>query len=437
MTVKMPIDGVVRPRKAVRVNGAGMDVLQKSLDRALTALPELFLEKSIAKKLQDQGIKGPKSLSHKIARHILSGKTQPLKLGSKHPDITLTFNEADANAITRDSQDFLKTGLPKLLPQVASRLSKGVLRNLKSRWAEEHALQNAELSGFRERLEERWGKPLDQLRMLLTIAREWGQAVHAGQHSTKGKNNVLNHILLRLHVRGCQVTDEIICLLENGFADGAMARWRTLHELSVVAAVISQYGDSIAERYLAHQAVDSRRAMNKYMKCCALLGYRPLSGRQVKKITRAYHIAIAKYGKEFESDFGWATHHLKKKRVTFADLEAEAGRTDMRSYYQMASDNVHAGVKSLFIRLGLLDDWEGLLAGRSNSGLMDPGQNAAHTLTQLSALVCLREPIFDDLVAAQVMRLLRDEIPKSFSRANLRLRKDDKQFRALTHTANR
>ena len=420
-------------------HGAGMDVLQKSLDRALTTLPELFLERSIARKLQDQGIKAPKSLSHKIARHILSGKTQSLrhKVSSKHPDITLTFNEADANATTRDIQDFLKTGLPKLLPQLASRISKGVLGSLKSRWAEEHALQNADLAGFRERLEERWAKPLNQLRMLLTIAREWGGAVYARQNSTKGRNKVLKHILLRLHVRGCQVMDEIICLLENGFADGAMARWRTLHELAVVADVISQHGNSIAQRYLAHQAVESKRAMNKYMSCCALLGFRPLSDREVKKITKAHEAAVAKYGKDFDSDYGWATHHLKKKRVTFADLEAEAGRADMRSYYQMANDNVHAGVKSLFIRLGLLEDYEGLLAGRSNSGLTDPGQNAAHTLTQLSVLVCLSAPIFDDLVTAQLMRLLRNEIPKSFSRAHLRLRKDDKQFRAAMKTADR
>ncbi len=85
----------------------------------------------------------------------------------------------------------------------------------------------------------------------------------------------------------------------------------------------------------------------------------------------------------------------------------------MRSYYQMGNDNVHAGIKSMFVRLGLLD-YDGLLAGRSNGGLMEPGQNAANTLTQLSALVCLSEPNLDDLVAGDMMRMLRDEIPRAF-----------------------
>jgi hypothetical protein len=154
--------------------------------------------------------------------------------------------------------------------------------------------------------------------------------------------------------------------------------------------------------------------------------------REVKKIERAYHSAIAKYGKEFDADFGWATHHLNKKKVTFADLEAEVGYVAMRFYYQMGNDNVHAGIKSLFVRLGLLDDFEGLLAGRSNAGLMEPGRNAARTLTQLSVLVCLADATLDNIVAAELMRQLRDQIPKAFYRADLRLRRDDKKFKALS-----
>jgi hypothetical protein len=55
--------------------------------------------------------------------------------------------------------------------------------------------------------------------------------------------------------------------------------------------------------------------------------------------------------------------------------------------------------------LGLVGNYDGLLAGRSNGGLMEPGQNAAHTLTQLSIVVCLSEPNLDDLVVAEMMRI--------------------------------
>jgi hypothetical protein len=228
-----------------------------------------------------------------------------------------------------------------------------------------------------------------------------------------------------LLVRACQVTDEIACLLEDGLADGAMARWRTLHEITVVAAVISQHGEGIAERYLAHQAVESKRAMDKYLACYQKLGYKPLTQREQKKIQRNYDKAMTQYGKPFKTDYGWAAFHLKNDRPTFADLEAAAGRAGMRAHYQMGNDNIHAGIKSIFVRLGLMD-YQFLLAGRSNAGFTEPGQNAAITLTQLSVLVCMSEPNFDDLVAGAMMVTLGEEIPRLFAKADRRLRQDEK-----------
>jgi hypothetical protein len=267
--------------------------------------------------------------------------------------------------------------------------------------------------------------------MLLTMCREWCQEAHEHEAAReKGKQEKVQWLLIRLLVRACQVTDEIICLLENGFADGAMARWRTLHEIAVVAVVIAQYGENLAERYLAHQAVESKKAMDKYLACFKALGYKPLPVREQKNIQKNYDLAIAQYGKPFKSEYGWAASHLKNDRPTFADLEAAAGRAEMRSHYQMGNDNIHAGIRSMFIRLGLLD-YTGLLSGRSNAGLTEPGQNAAHTLTQLSALVCMTEPSFDDLVVGAMMVMLRDEIPRSFYAADTQLRRDDKHVQGI------
>jgi hypothetical protein len=117
----------------------------------------------------------------------------------------------------------------------------------------------AEIAAFRDRLERRWGKALAKLRTLLTIAREWtGGAFERWQHAkAAGQKSHLTDVMLRLLVRACQVTDEILVLLENGFADAAMARWRTLHEIAIVSAVLAKYGEEIAERYVYYQIVES------------------------------------------------------------------------------------------------------------------------------------------------------------------------------------
>ena len=394
----------------------------------MAKLPALSLQNLISKKLQEQGIKPPPGLCEKIAEHFLAGKPGPFQFNNpKFPkDVRLTFSKADADELGRAIGRFCETHIPKIIPDVAHRTAKSVLKDLKSRWSNEHTLQEAELSGFRERLEGRWGKALGQLRMLLTMSREWCQEASERESARKTtKQERVRALLIRFLVRACQVTDEIVCLLENGFADGAMARWRTLHEIAVVATVISHHGESIAERYVAHQAVESKKAMDRYMACYEQLGYKPLPIREQKKIQKNYDRAVGLYGKPFKSAYGWAAVHLKIDQPTFADLEAAAGRAEMRAHYQMGNDNIHAGIKSMFVRLGLLD-YTGLLSGRSNAGLTEPGQNAAHTLTQLSALVCLSQPNFDDLVVGAMMVMLRDEIPRSFYAADKQLRRDDK-----------
>jgi len=405
-----------------------MNTLHQALEQVTANLPALFLQKLIDRKLKEQHIEPPRGFSEKMAAHFLAGSPEPFTVDSRKlpKNITLTFTQADTDEIAKAMEDFSTTQLPKILPEVARKSARSVLNTLRERWPNEHAQQEEGLNGFRERLQERWGPAIGQLRMVLTMSREWcGEALQREEARRRRKPEKLRRLLIRLLTRACQVTDEIACLLENGFADGAMARWRTLHEIAVVATVISQHGEDIAERYLAHQFVESKRAMDKYLACCKQLGYQPLPLREQKKIQRNYDKVHAKYGKPFTTDYGWAAFHLKSNRPTFADLEAAAGRAEMRAHYQMGNDNIHAGIKSMFVRLGLLD-YQLFLAGRSNAGFTEPGQNAAITLTRLSVLVCMSEANFDDLVVGAMMVTLGEEIPRLFAKAERRLRQDEK-----------
>ncbi|TCK68448.1 DUF5677 domain-containing protein [Acidipila rosea] len=411
--------------------GSG-ETLQRTLNEAVGNLPVLFLEHRIAEKLKLQDVKAPKGLARQIAKHILSGSSEPFATprAARGKRVDITINDSDLEEVIRGLERFYDEQLPALLPLMAGKIAKNVLKNLKSQWPSENSLQETDILEFRKRIDGRWGKPLGQLRMLLTMSREWCQEINVREsRHGKHKNGRSRRLLIRLLVRACQVTDEILCLLENGFADGAMARWRTLHEIAVVAAVILQYGDEIAERYIDHQTVESKRSMDKYIACSQQLGYKPMTPRMQARITKAHEKVITKYGKTFHSDYGWAAYHLKKEKPNFTHLEEAAGRAEMRAHYQMGNDNVHAGIKSMYVRLGLIGDYEGLLAGRSNAGLTEPGQNAAHTLTQLAVLVCFVEPVFDDYVIADMLMALRDEIPRSFAKAEAQLKKDDRAIR--------
>ncbi|MHC0037953.1 DUF5677 domain-containing protein [Pseudoneobacillus sp. C159] len=55
-----------------------------------------------------------------------------------------------------------------------------------------------------------------------------------------------------LLIKYLEVFDEIICLMENGFPDGAMQRWRTFLEYSIIIIFILEQGEKVAEEYVNH-----------------------------------------------------------------------------------------------------------------------------------------------------------------------------------------
>ena len=62
--------------------------------------------------------------------------------------------------------------------------------------------------------------------------------------------------LVLVHARACLVVSEIHALLRTGHAYDARARWRTLHELSVVASVLGEGDGALANRFLVHGVVE-------------------------------------------------------------------------------------------------------------------------------------------------------------------------------------
>jgi hypothetical protein len=406
-----------------------MDVLQNMFDTQIAGIPRMILEQLVAKKLEEIGVETPGKLPQEIAEHLFSGATAPFQSNEVPLDVSLVFSKEDLDAIELAGASVAKE-MPARVQQIVNDAVATLLKTLKRKWPTEHAMEYAEQAAFVERLEDRWGKAFDLIRMLLTVSREWGQAVYERKYKDNGGHaTLLDDVILRLHVRASQVTAEIITLLENGFADGAMARWRTLHEVAVVTSLISRHGTELAERYVAYQAVEAKRALDMYDRCHIDLGYKPMPKRTGAKITAGFRNVLRKYGESFGEEYGWAAHHLGKKKVNFSMLEENVGDGAMRSYFKMASENVHASPRGAFFRLGSLNDPSTVLAGRSNAGLMEPGRNAATSLTQISLLIC--EPLWtlDDIVYARTMLAIRDQIPPTLARAAAKLARDDRRTR--------
>ena len=126
-------------------------------------------------------------------------------------------------------------------------------------------------AGFLERQREKWGTSFDKLRAVVEAAMELGEEFNQQYEQEAAKqNDYLFDALRRLHARSCLLANETMWMMEGGFASGAMARWRTLHEVAVIAFFLRQHGQSAAERYLLHDAIESHQAARQYQRYCAV-----------------------------------------------------------------------------------------------------------------------------------------------------------------------
>jgi hypothetical protein len=161
--------------------------------------------------------------------------------------------------------------------------------------------------------------------------------------------------------------------------------------VTAVALFIKQHGQETAERYFAHEAVESWRAMAEYQKHAEHLGYEPYSEDEMTAARDHYDALCARYGKAFAGPYGWAQAALaasnarfEKERATIFAIEADVGLAHLRPHYRMASHGTHANPKGITFTPDVLPEKPVLQAGPGVAGLADPGHCALLSLTQVT-----------------------------------------------------
>lgn len=311
--------------------------------------------------------------------------------------------------------------MPRLIDDVTTNLANHWLRMMAHRRARALRYQRFQREEFALELRDDWGFALDSLEFLIYGSQELAiQALQEDQRRKIARGKRLNFVLRRLHARGCQIASEILVLLANGFADGAHARWRSLHEVNAVAWVIAAAGERTALAYVRHDVIQRLRGARSHIKAWPKLSQDVAFVKNLNELTKLHQAAIAKYGGVFEGDFGWAAKFLRRTRKapTFADIEEAAKFEMLRPHYGLANLNVHAGSLAMTVRLGLaLGDEDVILAGSSSAGLGDPGALTALSLKQLGTIAFSTHATVDGLARAKVLRVLGDRAISRFDAA--------------------
>lgn len=406
--------------------------LQKTYEKEVEKLiyPEKLGLQFLEKRLNEIGLYLTDNQRLELKAHFKNPKKNIITFDFTDEQLTKTkFSKKDLEMKLKDVMENVVSDIEEFVVQLPNlhddliqnfkgEISSAIYTGLENETENMLKEQSKIHQNFSKNLQELWGEPLNLLQALIVIARETGENYLNNKFHLSSSMDLTEKLLVRIHAKGVQVAQEILVLLKNGFADGAEARWRTLHELTVVSMFISEHGNKVAEQFINHESIERYKGAKQHNEYHVRLGAEEVSLEDMEYLEKEYSSLIEKYGKNYKHDYGWASEVLNKTSPTFRDIEASIELDHYRPYYKSASANIHANPYGVFSRLGLLhedDDEEILLSGSSDSGLASPGQTTALSLSQMTISMLTYNTTMDSLVVCEIVKMYSDKINTAFS----------------------
>lgn len=182
----------------------------------------------------------------------------------------------------------------------------------------------------------------------------------------------INYYFLSTYAKAILTTREALCLLNNGYPDGALSRAREVYEQMVLAFYISDnYSDELIKRYFADYELKiykNRKLLYEKLRKIMDVGkekYQDLENECQQKINKLKH----QYGK-INGDYWWV---INEKISSFNDIQNCVGVGLLLILYKRACISTHSGALSDIALLGR-DNKEGSLlrADKTKKGFEIP-----------------------------------------------------------------
>lgn len=233
-----------------------------------------------------------------------------------------------------------------------------------------------------------WDDALSGLRYLNEVSLELG-VLFDDAHSGEAINGYKRLVVRKLHGRSIQVANEIITLLEEGYPNGALARWRSLYELQILLEFFAlKQDDELHKMYYDHGIYNAYKFENNRRK----EGYKEYTTKAFNELKASVEKMKVEYDmSKFKEDFGWAYKYIsqivpKRKRLCFSDIEGQVDpEKKLKHYYKIACAMTHLDSFGTFENMSVLDNSSATPLGPSNCGLSDPGQLTAISICRIMA----------------------------------------------------
>ncbi|WP_134056476.1 DUF5677 domain-containing protein [Rheinheimera aquimaris] len=239
----------------------------------------------------------------------------------------------------------------------------------------------SENDAFTKRNREKWSCGFQKLHALRETSLQAGmnfqkQFLEYDQYQT----DELLGVLMRQHAHACRISGEIIHLLEGGYPDAAVARWRTLYEMVITCLLLKMYGRDAAINFIKHGIVKNAEGIIEHHRAANEMGVKTFSQEEID-------FANSQKQKITEGDPSW---HWARKYTGVSKIEKlreHVGLDKWSHNYKLASRNVHSDyfeMSCLYAMSEAKSDM--LLVGQSNSGLIEPAHFTAISLAQITSI---------------------------------------------------
>lgn len=272
---------------------------------------------------------------------------------------------------------------------------------------------------FRNGSYKRWKAGLDKLKMFIVMSQELGSMFNRRVRTRAvAEQNYKFEAVVALHARSLRVSNEIQALLREGFPDGALSRWRTLHELAVAATFLTNNGKEVSRRFIAHRGIANAKALRQYVEFLPRSKMTPLEPGVIEAAEAQRATLLVEFGNEFDEEMGWAFPVIPKpKKINLFDLEKATGLDHWRPRFRWASDDIHVGAKPYHASLGTAEtpiNEPVLLTGRSNSAFTDPAHMCVISLNLVNHALPAEYRTEEEGTILLALRILSDEVGETF-----------------------
>jgi len=267
-----------------------------------------------------------------------------------------------------------------------------------------------------------WGHALDLYELLINTTIEITTNFNVSKLENFDDNFNLYDALGRLLGRGCLISNEILVLLKNGFADGANARCRTLYETMVISTFLADKklgGEDVSKSYLDYSIVNEKKEANLFNQFVAVLDEQKIDKSELLELNEDVEYLKKEYGDNLEkSDYNWAytIKNTEKHNISFTDLVKNVDFPQKRLFYKSASNQIHTSSSSLYNHIALPNEQTGqILLGASSYGIASPCFIASGFLNIISLNLLFQEmQTIEQQIQMSLLFKIREDLLDTF-----------------------